>query len=114
MAELLGTFEQIVLLSVLDLGEDAYGRSVFLAVRKALQQERTVTAGAVYTTLDRLEAKELLSSRLETGAAVRAGRPRRFYKLTSLGASSLSDVRRTLETMWQGKRWPLEVYAWNT
>lgn len=109
MAELLGTFEQIVLLAVLDLGDNAYGRSVFFTVRKSLQHERNVTAGAVYTTLDRVEAKGLLSSRLEMGAEARAGRPRRFYRLTSLGASSLTEVRNTLESMWQGKNWPLEV-----
>ena len=62
MNKYLGEFEQAVLLAVMRLGEDAYG----LAIRKELEEQtgRTVTHGAAYITLDRLEAKELLSSRM--------------------------------------------------
>ena len=63
MAELLGTFEQVVLLSVLGLENEAYGRSVLREVQSAIHR-RAVSAGAVYATLDRLETKRLLSSRL--------------------------------------------------
>jgi DNA-binding PadR family transcriptional regulator len=108
MAEMLGTFEQIVLLAVVGLSEDAYGRAVLAAVQSAVS-ERNVAAGAVYATLDRLETKGLLSSRLEHGTPSRGGRVRRFYRLTQSGASALMDARTTLEKMWQGKRWPLEV-----
>ncbi len=108
MAELLGTFEQIVLLAVLGLGDEAYGRAVLRAVQLAVL-ERNVSAGAVYATLDRLEVKGLLFSRLEEGTPARGGRVRRFYQLTSCGASALTEARMTLEKMWQGKCWPLEV-----
>jgi DNA-binding PadR family transcriptional regulator len=64
-----------------------------------------------YATLDRVEAKELLSSRIEKGTPARGGRARRFYRLTQTGASALSDARKTLEQMWHGKRWPPEVTA---
>ncbi|HEV2618740.1 MAG TPA: PadR family transcriptional regulator, partial [Acidobacteriaceae bacterium] len=111
MAELLGTFEQIVLLAVLGLDEEAYGRAVLRAAQTASGGDRTLSAGAVYATLDRLEAKGLLSSRVEQGTAARGGRARRFYRLTGDGASALSEARRALERMWQGKRWPLEVSA---
>ncbi len=109
MAELLGTFEQIVLLSVLGLEEQAYGRAVLREVQNATPG-RSVSAGSVYATLDRMEAKGLLSSRLEEGTPSRGGRSRRFYSLTAAGASSLTEARKTLDKLWQGKRWPLEVF----
>lgn len=110
MADLLGTFEQIVLLAVLGLDEQAYGRAVLREVQQS-SAERSVSAGAVYATLDRMETKGLLSSRLEKGTPERGGLPRRFYRLTALGASALTESRRTLEKAWHGKRWPVEVMA---
>ena len=111
MAELLGTFEQIVLLAVLGLAEGAYGRAVLHAAQSGSGSGRSISAGAIYATLDRLEVKGLLTSRVEEGAPARGGRVRRFYRLTAAGASALSDARQTLENMWQGKSWPLEVLA---
>jgi PadR family transcriptional regulator, regulatory protein PadR len=111
MADLLGTFEQIVLLAVLGLDEGAYGRAVLRAVQSASVNNRGISAGAVYATLDRVEAKGLLSSRIEAGTPARGGRARRFYRLTPTGAVALSEARKTLERMWKGKRWPLEVSA---
>jgi PadR family transcriptional regulator, regulatory protein PadR len=111
MAELLGTFEQIVLLAVLGLNEEAYGRAVLRDVQLASGEERSISAGAVYATLDRVEEKGLLSSRLEDGTPARGGRARRFYRVTPSGASALNQARQTLDKMWQGKPWPLEVSA---
>jgi PadR family transcriptional regulator PadR len=111
MAELLGTFEQLILLAVLGLDEEAYGRAVLRAVQDVSRENRSISAGAVYATLDRVEAKGLLSSRIEKGTPARGGRARRFYRLTQSGASALSDARQTLEKMWHGKRWPPEVTA---
>ncbi len=111
MAELLGTFEQVVLLAVLTLEDAAYGRAVLRAVETALSRERRVSAGAIYATLDRLEAKGLLASRLDQGTPERGGRARRFYRLTSPGAAALNEARSTLDRLWQGKPWPLEVPA---
>ena len=111
MSELLGTFEQVVLLAVLGLGEDAYGRSILRDVQVGLPRERSVAAGAVYATLDRLEAKGLLLSRVEEGTPARGGRARRYYRLTAGGLVSLNETRAALEQMWKGKPWPLEVSA---
>ncbi len=111
MGELIGMFEQVVLLAVFGLEDAAYGRSVLREVELALTRERSVTAGAVYTTLDRLEGKGLLTSRLEDGTPERGGRARRFYRLTAAGASALNGTRSTIDKMWQGKPWPLEVLA---
>jgi PadR family transcriptional regulator PadR len=110
MTELLGTFEQIVLLAVANLGEDAYGRAVLRTVQNSLSEGRPVAAGAVYATLDRVEAKAYLSSRLEPGTAARGGRARRYYRLTAEGVSALAETRGVLERMWQGTR-ALEVPA---
>lgn len=111
MADLLGTFEQVVMLAVLGLGEEAYGRSVLAAVQSGLDRSGGVTAGAVYATLDRLEAKGLLESRLEAGTPVRGGRARRYYRVASPGVTALNEARNALEKMWRGKPWPLEVSA---
>src|SRR6266536_3401000 len=72
MADVLGAFEQAVLLAVLRLDDDAYGRAILKEVQARL--ERDVAAGAVHATLERLERKGLLSSRLGSGTPVRAGR----------------------------------------
>lgn len=106
MAEILGAFEQAVLLAVVRLGREAYGRGIHAAVQERLN--RTVSPGAVHATLDRLERKELLSSQLGEGTAERDGRPRRYYTLESAGVAALSDARRTLEHVWRGVKWPLK------
>ncbi len=109
MAALLGTFEQIVLLAVLTAGEKAYGRAVLRTVQASVGAKRSVSAGAVYATLDRLETEGLVSSRLEEGTPARGGRVRRFYLLTAQGARALSEARMVLEGMWRGVTWPAEV-----
>ena len=111
MAELLGTFEQIVLLAVVALGEDAYGRSVLREAQTKGSSKHGVAAGAVYATLDRLEQKRYLSSRLEEGTPERGGRARRFYRLTAQGAAALNETRRILDRIWHGQRAWLEVWG---
>ena len=107
MAETLGTFEQTVMLAIVRLGEGAYGRAVLKEVQDRVQ--RDVAAGAVHATLDRLEKKRLISSRLEPGSAIRSGRARRFYRLQAAGVHALNDARATVETLWHGLRWPLKI-----
>ncbi len=109
MAELLGTFEQIVLLAVLRQGEDAYGRAILREIEEAFSGSRTIAAGAVYATLDRLETKGLLASKLRAGTPERGGRKRRFYRVTANGSRALQDARSTLESLWNSIRWPIEV-----
>src|SRR5258707_2242367 len=76
MADQLGAFEQAVLLGIVRLGENAYGRAILKEVQTRL--ERDVAAGAVHATLERLEKKGIVSSRFGPGTPVRAGRARRF------------------------------------
>jgi DNA-binding PadR family transcriptional regulator len=109
MAELLGAFEQAVLLTIVKLAEGAYGRSILRDVQ--IRVNRDVAAGAIYATLDRLEQKALLSSRLDAGTPVRGGRPRRFYSITADGIGALNEARAASDRMWRGTKWPLEVKA---
>ncbi len=107
MAELLGAFEQAVLLAVVRLGQDAYGRTILRQVEDSIK--RNVSAGAVYTTLDRLEKRGLLRSKLAEGTPVRGGRPRRYYTVTAEGIRALNDARETLSEMWKSIQWPAKV-----
>ena len=105
MADILGTFEQAVLLAIVRLEDDAYGRGILREVQERLSRE--VAAGAVHATLERLEAKGLVRSRMGTGTPIRDGRARRFYRLSSAGVAALNEARTTLKTLWQGIRFPL-------
>ncbi len=106
MADLLGTFEQSVLLAIFGLGAEAYGRAVLNRVQHTL--ERDVAAGAVYATLERLEARGLVRSRLEAGTTVRGGRARRYYLLAAEGERALGDTRRALTAMWNNVQLPAQ------
>lgn len=111
MADVLGPFEQAVLLEVLRLDEDAYGRAILKAVQSRL--ERDVAAGAIHATLERLQHKGLLSSRLGPGTPVRAGRPRRYYRVQPAGMRALDDARRTFNNIWRGLKWPVVKARWS-
>ena len=111
MADVLGPFEQAVLLEVLRLEEDAYGRAILKAVQSRL--ERDVAAGAIHATLERLQHKGLLSSRLGPGTPVRAGRPRRYYRVQPAGMRALDDARRTFNNIWRGLKWPVVKARWS-
>jgi PadR family transcriptional regulator PadR len=92
----LGTFEEQVMLAVLRTGDEAYGMNV----RRELESVtgRDVAIGAVYATLDRLEAKGLVaSSRSGAGAA-----SRRLFAVTAHGARGLAESRTMRERLWEG------------
>jgi DNA-binding PadR family transcriptional regulator len=109
MAEILGTFEQAVLLAIIRLADRAYGRAILGEIEKRLTRE--VAPGAVHATLERLENKGLVTSHVGTGTAIRAGRPRRYYRLQPSGISALNDARGTVEDLWRGLVWPLKGHA---
>jgi len=109
MADVLGAFEQAVLLAVVRLGEDAYGRGILNEVRARL--DRGVAPGAVHATLDRLETKGLLRSHLGPGTPSRAGRARRYYRLQPAGIRALNAARAAVDSLWAGLRWPLRNRA---
>jgi DNA-binding PadR family transcriptional regulator len=109
MPESLGPFEQAVLLTLIHLGADAYGRSILTEVQRRL--DRDVSAGAVYATLERLEGKGLVSSTLAPGTALRGGRARRYFVPTGAGIRALNRARVAIDTLWAGIVWPLRVRA---
>ncbi len=105
MADVLGSFEQAVLIAVMRLEADAYGRAILNDVQARL--DRDIVPGAVHATLDRLERKRLLSSKLGSGTPVRAGRARRYYRLLPAGVRALNDARSAVDNIWRGLKWPL-------
>jgi PadR family transcriptional regulator PadR len=96
----LGEFEQVVLLAVLRLGENAYG--VTIRVEIAECTGRAPTAGALYTTLDRMEEKGLVRSRLGDATPQRGGRAKRFFKLTPAGRGALAKTQRAYQRLLVG------------
>ena len=104
MADILGSLEQAVLLAVVHLRDDAYGRAVLREASKRLGRE--LSAGAIYATLDRLEAQSLLTSRLDEASA-RAGRARRYYTISAKGVSAVNESRSALQEIWAGVPWPV-------
>jgi DNA-binding PadR family transcriptional regulator len=89
-----GEFELLVLLAVLRLGDGAYG----VTIREVLEEEttRTLTLGAVYKTLGRLEGKGFLETRVAPPTKERGGRRKKLYRLTPAG---LETARRSLEDL---------------
>jgi PadR family transcriptional regulator PadR len=109
MADILGGFEQAVLLTLVKLGKDAYGRAIIRELSGCLN--RDVAAGAAYATLDRLENKGLISSSLTSGTPVRDGRARRYFKLTAAGIKALNESKTALENLWRNAAWPVRGKA---
>jgi DNA-binding PadR family transcriptional regulator len=96
----LGELEHLILLAILRLGSEAYG----LSIARALEREagRSLSRGALYTTLDRLEVKGLVRWRSEPGGAERRGLPRRIYSVSARGLAAVRMSQRILNRMWRG------------
>lgn len=101
----LGTLELAALLAVARLANDAYG----LAVRRDLAERtgRDLSVGAVYTTLQRLEDKGLVTSHASAPLPVRGGRSRRHYTVTRAGAQAIRDGARHTMSIWDGLPFPI-------
>ena len=96
----LGELEQIVLLAVLRLGDEAYAVPILEQIDQ--QTGRKVARGALYTALDRLEAKGCLRSRLGDPLPERGGRARRFFTVTPAAVGALKQSRLALMRLWHG------------
>jgi PadR family transcriptional regulator len=107
MADVLGAFEQAVLLAIVRLGRDAYGRAILKEVEARL--DRDVAPGAVHATLDRLERKALVTSRLGGGTPIRDGRARRYYTIEAEGVRALNNARAAMSNLWRGFDRPLKI-----
>jgi DNA-binding PadR family transcriptional regulator len=96
----LGEFETLVLLAVLHLGDEAYPPAVRAEIER--RTRRPVARGAVYVTLDRLEAKRHLAHGLHGAQFPRTGRPRRSYRVTPKGVKAVKRAIEVVERMRAG------------
>jgi PadR family transcriptional regulator PadR len=95
----LGEFELILLLTILRLGDDAYG--VPLSRELSAVRGRDVAVGSVYAALDRLELKGLIASSLGESSPERGGRAKRYFRVTAAGIRSMEETRRVLTGLWK-------------
>ena len=105
----LGEFEQVVLLAVLRLGDNAYGVTIGAEITACTGREPT--AGALYTTLDRLEDKGLVSSRMGDPTPQRGGRAKRFFVLNSKGLAAITRAQQSYRRLLEGCELPGLTYA---
>jgi len=100
MDPVLGEFEQLVLIAIVRLGDDAYGATI----RREIEERtaRRLSISAVYTTLDRLEVKGCVRSRIGEPTAMRGGRRRKHFSLQPLGARALKTAYRSFTGMTAG------------
>lgn len=94
----LGEFQEIVLLSILILDDEAYGLKIQQELSERLK--RKLSRGALHTALTRLEEKGFIESRTGGATAERGGRRKRYYSLTHSGKSALQQARELREEMW--------------
>jgi PadR family transcriptional regulator PadR len=103
--ELLGSLEHLVLLALVRLGEHAYG----MTVRREIERRtgRNLSIGAIYATLERLEAKAYVSSSLGEPTAARGGRAKRLFRIEADGERALGVSQDALRKMTAGlkRRW---------
>ncbi len=107
----LGPFEQVVLTAIVELADEAYGVTIHRAVGE-FSKPRSVSLGAVYATLDRLEDKGLITSWLSDPTPERGGRSRRHYRLEPAGMRALHEsvlmakrICECIESAWGESIW---------
>ncbi len=96
----IGDFEQLVLFALVRLGADAYGVTIRGEIEK--RTGRAISAGALYTALDRMERRGLVASRLGDPTAQRGGKRKRLYTLQPAGERALARVYESLRLMASG------------
>lgn len=95
----LGEFEQLVLLAILAQGNAC--SAISIAAELEERAGRTVSRGALYGTVERLEKKGLLEWSIAEGDIARSGHPRRHFSLTEPGLTALRESRDTLASFWK-------------
>ena len=94
----LGEFEEVVILTVGVLYNNAYG----VAIKKEIESrlERSVSMGAMHTALVRLEDKGYIKSHDGEATEERAGRPRKYFEITALGKRAIEYTKNTRDALW--------------
>ena len=98
----LGEFELMVMLTVIRLGDDAYGVPISHEIEQ--QTGREVAFGTVYATLERLQQKGFIRSSLGDATPERGGRAKRFFRATPAGLRTVRDTKQNLIRLWRGLR----------
>lgn len=96
----LGEFEHMVLAAILRLGESAYGTAIIKEIER--ETGRQVPSGSLSVTLDRLEKKGHLHSRMGNADPMRGGRPKRFVSVTDVGFQAVRESRSAMLNLWAG------------
>lgn len=104
----LGEFEEIVMLTVAVLYNQAYGVSIKKEIEVRLK--RNVSVGALQTALKRLEDKGYLKSREGDTSEERAGRPKKYFLITALGKRAMQHTKSTRDDLWNA----ISKVAWNS
>lgn len=99
MKTYLGELEELVLLTIATLGDQAYG----VAIQQDLEHRcsRSITIGALHATIARLEEKGFLKSWLGGATAERGGRSKRFYEITQSGRKAVTEAKSLRDELWQ-------------
>ena len=103
----LGEFEQLVLAALLRLRDDAYGVTIHREITGRTGRDASI--GAIYATLDRLERKGFVSSRMGEPTRERGGRAKRYFDLQAPGQRALQESWRMSDRMRTGLRRPIEA-----
>jgi PadR family transcriptional regulator, regulatory protein PadR len=96
----LGEFELLVMLTVIRLGEGAYGVPIAREIEQ--RTRRDVAFGTVYAALERLEQKGFVRSTLGDATPARGGRAKRYFRVTATGLRTVRETKRSLIGLWQG------------
>ncbi|MFC1493477.1 PadR family transcriptional regulator [candidate division KSB1 bacterium] len=98
--EILTKLEELILLAVWKLNEEAYGVSIYKHLQKVTGQKMSV--GSVYFPLDRLVKKRYLKAMKGEPTPKRGGMSKRYYLLTEAGLNILNATKKVNDTMWDG------------
>jgi PadR family transcriptional regulator PadR len=105
----LGEFEQVVLLAILRLADNAYGVTIGAEITACTRREPA--PGALYTTLDRLEDKGLVTSRLGDPTPQRGGRAKRYFVVNARGLAAITRAQQSYRRLLEGCELPGLTYA---
>jgi PadR family transcriptional regulator PadR len=107
MKEYLGEFEELVLLTIASLADEAYG----VAIQKSIEERcnRSISIGALHSTITRLEEKAYLKSWVGGATKERGGRSKRYYEITQAGRKAVAETKNLRDELWDLSRIKLSL-----
>ena len=103
----LGEFEELVLLTIVALDNNAYGVAIQQDIEK--RSDRSISIGALYSTLTRLEEKGFLTSYMGEPSQERGGRRKRHFEITRAGKLALHDMKSLRDELWNVSKIKLSI-----